>query len=124
MTQPMSFQLSKQQATLPVPVVADSSEAKVLEFFMVEVKPKVLHAVKPVHPEEALRDSLEGKVFLKFMVNVDGLVSDVSVLRGEAIFHRAAIDAASQFRYKPAEHNGKVVPVWMIQPMSFQLPTE
>ena len=124
MTQPMSFQLSKQQATPPVPVVADSSEAKVLEFFMVEVKPKVLHAVKPVHPEEALRDSLEGKVFLKFMVNVDGLVSDVSVLRGEAIFHRAAIDAASQFRYKPAEHNGKVVPVWMIQPMSFQLPTE
>ncbi len=119
MTQPVSFRLPKQQSTPPVPVDVDSDG--VLGFFMVEVKPKLLHSVEPVHPEEALRDSLEGKVFLKFMVNVDGLVSDVSVLRGETIFHRAAIDAVSQFRYKPAEHNGKVVPVWMTQPVTFRL---
>ena len=124
MTQPVSFRLPKQQTTPPVPIVADSSEAKVLEFFRVEVKPKVMHSVKPVHPDEALRDSLEGKVFLKFMVNEDGSVSDVSVLRGQEVFHQAAIDAVLQFRYKPAEHNGKVVPVWMTQPISFQLPKE
>ena len=78
---------------------------------MVEVKPKVLHSVKPVHPEEAIRDSLEGKVFLKFIVNVDGSVSNVRVLRviGSEIFRQAAIDAVSQFRFKPAEHNGKPV---------------
>ncbi len=122
MTQSIIFRLPKQQT--PPPASGDADSSKVLEFYMVEVKPKVLHSVKPVHPEEAIRDSLEGKVFLKFMVNLDGSVSDVSVLRGEAIFHRAAIDAVSQFIYKPAEHNGKVVPVWMTQPMSFQLPKE
>ena len=122
MTQPVTFRLPKKQSTPPVPVDVDSDG--VLEFFMVEVKPKVLHAVKPVHPEEALRDSLEGKVFLKFMVNVDGLVSDVSVLRGPEVFHQAAIDGISQYRFKSAEHNGKPVAVWLTQPVSFRLPKQ
>ena len=122
MTQSIIFRLPKQQTAPPASGDADSSG--VLEFYMVEVKPKVLHAVKPVHPEEAFRDSLEGKVFLKFMVNVDGSVSDVRVLRGTEEFHQAAIDAVSQFRYKPAEHNGEPVAVWMTQPVSFRLPKE
>ena len=122
MTQSIVFRLPKQQTTPPASGDADSS--KVLEFYMVEVKPKLLHSVKPVHPEEAIRDSLEGKVFLKFMVNVDGSVSDVRVLRGAEVFHQAAIDAVSQFRYKPAEHNGKPVAVWMTQPVSFRLPKQ
>ncbi|MYD62006.1 MAG: M56 family metallopeptidase [Gemmatimonadetes bacterium] len=105
---------------------ADADSSKVLEFFMVEAKPKLLHSVKPVHPEEAIRDSLEGKVFLKFIVNVDGLVSDVTVLRtiGPEVFRQAAIDAISQFQFKPAEHNGKSVAVWMTQLIKFGLPKE
>ena len=123
MTQPVTFRLPKQQTTPPASVDADSS--KVLAFFMVEVRPKLMHAVEPIpHPEEALRDSLEGKVFVKFIVNVDGSVSDVRVLRGLGVFHQAAIDAISQFRYIPAEHNGKPVAVWMTQPINFQLPKE
>ena len=122
MTQWVIFRLPKQQ-TMP-PASGDADSSKVLEFYMVEVKPKVLRSVKPVHPEEALRDSLEGKVFLKFMVNLDGSVSDVRVLRGTEEFHQAAIDAVSQFRFKPAEHNGEPVAVWMTQPISFRLPTE
>ena len=122
MPQSIIFRLPKQQT--PPPASGDADSSKVLEFYMVEVKPKVLHSVKPVYPEEALRDSLEGKVFLKFIVNVDGLVTDVRVLRGPEVFHQAAIDAVSQFRYKPAEHNGKPVAVWMTQPVSFRLPTE
>ncbi len=100
---------------------ADVDSGKVLEFFMVEAKPKLLHSVKPVHPEEAIRDSLKGKVFLKFIVNVDGSVSDVTVLRtiGPEVFRQAAIDAISQFQFKPAEHNGKSVAVWMTQLIKF-----
>ncbi len=100
---------------------ADVDSSKVLEFFMVEAKPKLLHSVKPAHPEEAIRDSLKGKVFLKFIVNVDGSVSDVTVLRtiGPEVFRQAAIDAISQFQFKPAEHNGKSVAVWMTQLIKF-----
>ena len=124
MTQPITFSLDYTGLQLPPPASGDADSSAVLEFYMVEVKPKVLHSVKPVHPEEAIRDSLEDKVFLKFMVNLDGSVSDLRVLRGKEIFHKAAIDAVSQFRYKPAEHNGKPVAVWMTQPVSFRLPKE
>ena len=101
----------------------DADSSKVLEFFMVEAKPKLLHSIELVHPEEAIRDSLEGKVFLKFIVNVDGSVSDVTVLRtiGPEVFRQAAIDAISQFQFKPAEYNGKPVAVWMTQLIKFRL---
>ncbi|MYH46789.1 MAG: energy transducer TonB [Gammaproteobacteria bacterium] len=60
-------------------------------------------------------------VFLKFMVNVDGSVSDVRVLKGPEVFHQAAIDAISQYRFEPAEHNSKPIAVWMTQPVTFRL---
>ena len=97
---------------------ADAGRSKVLEFFMVEAKPKLRHSVEPVYPEGAKE---EGKVLLKFVVNVDGSVSDVTVLRaiGPEVFRQAAIDAISQFQFKPAEHNGKPVAVWMTQLIKF-----
>ncbi|MXZ08629.1 MAG: M56 family metallopeptidase [Gemmatimonadetes bacterium] len=126
MVMPIEFSLDSKEQQTTRPASGDADSSKVLEFYMVEVKPKVLHSVKLVHPEEALRDSLEGKVFLKFIVHVDGSVSNVKVLRttGSEVFQKAAIDAISQYRYKPAEHNGKVVPVWMTQPVTFRLPKQ
>ena len=81
---------------------------------MAEVKPKLLQSVKPVYPPRVI-------VFLKFMVNVDGSVGDVRVLKGPEVFHQAAIDAISQYRFEPAEHNGKPIAVWMTQPVTFRL---
>ena len=80
-----------------------------MQIDQVDTEPVLIHDVPPVYPYIARKAGLTGKVFLKFMVNVDGSVSDVSVLKGKAIFQKAAIDAISQFRFKPAEHNGKVV---------------
>ncbi len=122
MTQVIRFPLSKQQAA-----PSDSGDAgggKVFEVFKVETKPKRLNSVKPVYPDSARTAGLTGKVFLRFKVNVDGSVSDVKVLRGQTIFKEAAIDAISQYRFKPAEHKGKVVPVWIAQVINFQLPKQ
>ena len=112
MTQPITFRLPKQQST----------PCACYDRVRFSVKPGPAR-FEPVHPEEALRDSLEGRVFLRFMVNVDGSVSDVRVLRviGPEVFRQAALDAVSQYRFKPAEHNGKIVPVWMVMPITFRL---
>ena len=101
---------------------ADADTGEVLDFDTVETEPKILHAVDPVYPEIAKNAGLNNKVILKFVVNVDGSVSDVSVLRGYNIFRQPAIDALSQWRFKPAEHKGKVVPVWMVQMIAFREP--
>ena len=82
----------KQQAVPPDS--GDAGGGKIFEVFKVETKPKRLHSVKPVYPEEARGENLEGKVFLRFKVNVDGSVSDVKVLRtiGSKVFQKAAIE--------------------------------
>jgi TonB family protein len=92
-----------------------------IEFYQADVKPEPIHQVAPEYPEIARKAGLTGKVFLKFRVNVDGSVSDVSVLRGQQIFRKAAMEAIEKFRFKPAEYDGKIVAVWMTQPVSFRL---
>lgn len=122
MTHQISFKLPKQKAAPP----SDRSEFggdEVFEFWDVDVKPVVIQAVAPVYPDQALKAGLSGNVFLKFKINVDGSVSDVRNLRGQVIFVKPAIDAISQFRFKPAERKGKPVAVWMTQAIKFT-PTE
>ena len=97
------------------------TEEEIFEFFMVEQKPTVIKQVNPVYPEIARKAGLTGKVFLKFLVDKNGQVSNVTVLKGQEIFRQAAIDAILQYRFKPAKKNGKPVSVWMTQPMSFRL---
>ena len=118
MTYNIKFKLPKQKAEPP----ADRSEFggdEVLEFWHVDVKPVVIQAVSPAYPDQALNAGLSGNVFLKFKVNVDGSVSDVINLRGQVIFVKPAIDAISQFRFNPAERDGKPVAVWMTQAIKF-----
>ena len=97
------------------------TEEEILEFYMVEQKPELVHSVNPAYPEIARKAGLTGKVFLKFLVDKNGQVSNVTVLKGQEIFRQAAIDAILQYRFKPAKKNGKPVSVWMTQPMSFRL---
>ena len=124
MTQPISFRLNlnTQAQSSPPPVTTDvSSNGDVVAFYKVEIKPEMRHTVAPKYPEQARKDKVSGKVFLKFKVNVNGSVSDVTVLKGEEVFRRAAIEAVEQFRFKPAEQDGQPVAVWMTLPVTFSL---
>ena len=90
------------------------------EFWDVDVKPVLIRSVAPAYPDQAFKEGLSGNVFLKFKVNVYGSVSNVRNLRGQMIFVKPAIDAISQFRFKPAEREGKPVAVWMTRAIKFE----
>ena len=108
--------------TLLTPIRFSSKPDNVLEFWSVDVKPVLTNPVGSVYPDKARKAGLAGNVFLRFVVNVNGTVSHINVLKGNAIFHEAAINAISQCRFTPAEHDGKPVPVWMTHRISFKLP--
>ena len=97
---------------------------RVFEFWEADVKPVDLnsHSVRPNYPDSAKEAGLTGSVFLKFKINVNGSVSDVQVLKGNAIFSEPAIDAVSRYRYIPAKHHGKPVPVWNTLRIAFAPP--
>ena len=95
---------------------------KTYEFFAVEVKPKVVKQVEPQYPELARKAGIEGRVFVKVLVNEQGRVDSVVVLKAtNPIFIKPAIAAAKQFVFTPGRQRDKPVKVWVAIPFIFKL---
>jgi TonB family protein len=60
-------------------------------------------------------------VVLKIVVQVDGTVGKVDVVRGEEPFLSAAIQAVKAWTYEPAKYQGKPIAVYRIIQMPFRL---
>ena len=75
------------------------------------------------YPNEAVKDSLQGRVTLQFTIEKDGSVTDVHVLRGCApILDEEAVRIVSQSpKWAPGSINGEPVRVVFNFPVVFQL---
>jgi protein TonB len=71
----------------------------------------LIHRVEPAFPALARQTRREGTVELHAIIATDGSVSSLQFLSGEAIFAQSALDAVSQWRYKPTLLNGHPVEV-------------
>lgn len=68
--------------------------------------------VAPVYPEIAVSRGIEGYVVVEFTVTPTGSVRDVIVVESSSeLFNEAAIEATSQFKYKPRIVSGRPVEV-------------
>src|SRR5262245_15612581 len=73
------------------------------------VKPVLTHRVNPEYPEVARKARVEGVVILEAIINKNGDVENVKVLRGvHPLLDQAAVNAVLKWRYKPPTSNGKV----------------
>ena len=77
-----------------------------------------------IYPAEAKKNSIQGKVLIKFVVQKDGSVSQVSVLKevnplldAEAV---RVVSSLPKFE-KPGKKNGETVSVYYVIPISFTL---
>lgn len=75
------------------------------------------------YPAEALRDGVQGRVMVEFIINKDGKVSDVRVQRGisEELDAEAIKVVAASPKWKPAKVNGQKVRCSMTVPVEFRL---
>jgi len=71
--------------------------------------PKLLYAVKPVSPPEALRNYITGNVNLDAFIDATGHVKSVTVISGPDKLRKTAIEDVKQYVYEPARKNGKAV---------------
>lgn len=84
--------------------------------------PIVLREVKPSYTAEAIRARIEGSVHLECVVNADGTVGDVRVLKPlDPSLDAEAIKALKQWRFKPGARDGKAVPVQVEVELTFTL---
>lgn len=73
------------------------------------VPPELVKSVRAVAPADALRHYVTGNVTLDAVIDKTGHVQSMKVLSGPPSFHKPAMDALREYRYKPATRNGKPV---------------
>ncbi len=84
--------------------------------------PRIASRIKPVYPEQARKNGVEGKVILQAVIGDDGGISDIEVLNStDDVFNDAAVDAVRQWRWEPATSNGEPVSVYFTIVVQFSL---
>lgn len=76
-----------------------------------------------IYPESARTQGLEGKVFVEFIIEKDGAVTNAKVAKGvDPLLDKAALDVVSKFsKWTPGKHEGKTVRQKMVLPVNFKL---
>lgn len=75
------------------------------------------------YPEDAMKNDVQGRVIVKFVVNPDGSISDPTVLRSvEPSLDQEAVRVVSAMpKWKAAENNGQKVASYYNLPIAFKL---
>lgn len=85
-------------------------------------KPVKIYDPQPQYTEEARRARIQGVVILQAVIDCDGFVTDINVLKGLPLgLTEAAILAVSQWRFEPARQNGQPVSVYYNLTINFRL---
>jgi protein TonB len=75
------------------------------------------------YPSAAQRANVSGKVFVKFVVEKDGSIGDISILKGIGFGcdEEASRVIKSMPKWSPGRQNGRNVRVYFTMPISFRL---
>lgn len=75
------------------------------------------------YPEIARESEVQGRVIVRFVVNEDGKISDVVILRdiGAGCSQEAKRVVSSMPKWAPGRQNGKVVKTYFTLPVTFRL---
>ena len=77
--------------------------------------------VRPIYPEVARLARVEGTVILEAVLDTDGRVTQLKVIRSVPLLDQAALNAVRQWRYAPSTYGGKPVSVLMTITVRFTL---
>ena len=84
--------------------------------------PKVIYAVDPEFSDEARRQKYQGVVVLSLIVDAQGNPQHIHVQRQLGMgLDEKALEAVRQYKFKPAQKDGKPVPVEINIEVNFQL---
>ncbi len=85
--------------------------------------PRTVVRTPPQYPYRARQRGIEGSATVRFLVNPDGVTSEITILSSEpaGVFDQAVIDAVSRWRFEPGVLAGHPVASWVVTPVSFDL---
>lgn len=83
----------------------------------------LLHIARNIkYPSNESIQNIEGKVICRFIVNKDGSISNIEIIRGlDTLLDKAALDVIKSLpNFIPGKQNGVNVSVWYIIPIHFK----
>jgi TonB family protein len=86
--------------------------------------PSPVKTVQPVYPRDALKEGVEGVVYVAIHVDEKGTVTKAKIEKSDAeSLNQAALDAARQWTFTPgiSKDEKKPVAVWLTVPFKFKL---
>ena len=84
--------------------------------------PTVQHRVDPIYPDMARKARIAGMVIVEAIINKDGSVEQVKVIKGLPMgMSESAVEAVKQWRFKPGTMNGEPVDVIFNLTVNFKL---
>lgn len=120
------------QIEAPVEVKQEEEVDEVINFYVIEEKPEfpggeaammqwIAKNIK--YPEIAKENNIQGKVFVQFIIDKDGYVKNVEVVRGvDPVLDKEAVRVVSSMpQWKPGKQRGKPVKVQFQLPINFRL---
>jgi len=93
------------------------------DFVSYDTPPAPLESPAPEYPEAARKARIQGKVFVKMRLDLDGSVMEARVAKSSdnTDLDQAAVQGAKRYKFTPALYEGKPVRVWITMPFSFAL---
>jgi len=86
-----------------------------------DVKPaKLIKSVQPIYPAMAKSQHVSGNVQIDALIDVEGNVSAMKVLSGPALLREAALASLKQWKYQPAELDGKPTSMHLTVTLQFR----
>jgi len=82
---------------------------------------KLIVKVSPVYPDLARKAHVSGAVHLEAVVDEEGNIATIKVLRGHPLLVNAAVDAVKQWKYPPTILNGEPYPIIATVVVEFHL---
>ena len=85
-------------------------------------RPEIVSNTRPVYTELARRARITGTVIVEAVIDEQGNVTNVRVLKGLPMgLDKAAVDAIQTWKFKPATRQGQPVPVYYVLTVNFQV---
>ncbi|MCK9241182.1 energy transducer TonB [Desulfocurvus sp.] len=108
---------------VPLSVGAPLSGPRLFEVGEVDTVPRVLRGAPPTYPYHARRQNITGKVVVRFLVDVQGSVSRVSIQEAtpKGVFEDSVVQAVQRWRFSPGVLEGSPVNTWVVAPFEFKL---
>ncbi len=106
----------------PVPEISPGP-VNSIPFVAYDKKPELIGGLTVSYPNWARKIEIDGKVFVRALVNINGMVTEARVFKssGYDILDKAAIQAVTKSHWQPAKQRGEPVSVWVVVPVKFAL---